>query len=46
MTVINDWENPLVVGRNKHPGHVPMGAYPDAKRALSCNRYASPYVQS
>jgi beta-galactosidase len=46
LTKQNDWENPLVVGRNKRPGHVPLGAYPDAKTALTCDRTASPYVQS
>lgn len=46
MTTINDWENPHVVGINKRPGHVPLGAYIDAKQAASCNRSISPYVQS
>jgi beta-galactosidase len=40
-----DWENPFVVGRNKGPGHVPLGAYPDAELALTCDRTASPYVK-
>ncbi len=30
MTYRHDWENPRVIGRNKLPGHVPLGAYPDA----------------
>jgi beta-galactosidase len=46
LTKKNDWENPIVVGRNKQPGHVPLGAYPDVETALTCERTASPYVQS
>jgi beta-galactosidase len=46
LTKQNDWENPLVVGRNKRPGHVPLGAYPNIETALTCDRTASPYVQS
>lgn len=45
MSDLRDWENPLITGRNKRPGHVPMGAYPDAKLALSCDRTASPFVR-
>ncbi len=45
MNKQNDWENPLVVGRNKRPGHVPLGAYPDLETALTCDRTASPYVR-
>ncbi len=41
-----DWENPLMVGVNKQPAHVPLGAYPDAGLALTCKRTASPYVHS
>ena len=40
-----DWENPLIVGRNKEPGHVPLGAYPTRELALSMDRKASPYVR-
>ena len=40
-----DWENPLVVGINKRPGHVPLGAYPDAAAAMDGDRKASPYVR-
>jgi beta-galactosidase len=43
---LNDWENPLLVGRQKRPAHVPLGAYPDANLALTCDRSASPFVQS
>jgi beta-galactosidase/beta-glucuronidase len=35
MTHLRDWENPLVTGRNKRPGHVPLGAYPHAKLAFT-----------
>jgi beta-galactosidase len=45
-TSANDWENPLVVGRNKEPGHPPLGAYVEAGAALAGDRTASPYVQS
>jgi beta-galactosidase/beta-glucuronidase len=46
LTKPHDWENPLVVGRHKRPGHVPLGAYPDAEAALIGDRMASPYVQT
>jgi beta-galactosidase len=46
MTPLRDWENPTVFGKNKRPGHVPMGAYPDAALALTGDRSASPYVCS
>ena len=45
MTPLRDWENPLVTGRNKRPGHVPMGAYPNADLAFTCDRKKSPNVQ-
>jgi beta-galactosidase len=45
MSSLRDWENPLVTGRNKRAGHVPMGAYPDTELALTCDRNASPNVQ-
>jgi len=45
MSSINDWENPLITGRNIRPGHVPLGAYPNANLALSCNPKTSPNVQ-
>ncbi|HEU0297263.1 MAG TPA: glycoside hydrolase family 2 TIM barrel-domain containing protein, partial [Anaerolineales bacterium] len=45
MTSLRDWENPLVTGKNKRPGHVPMGAYPNAELALACDRMASPNQQ-
>lgn len=45
MTPIQDWENPLVVGRNRRPMHVPLGAYPDALAAREGHRLSSPYVR-
>jgi beta-galactosidase len=41
----HDWENPQVIGRNKLPGHTPLGAYPDAASALGGVRKDSPNVQ-
>lgn len=46
MTPLKDWENPQIVGINKRPGHVPLGAYPDAAMALTCDRAASPFMRS
>ena len=40
----NDWENPAVVGLNKQPGHVPLGAYLDANQAKSCDRFSSAFL--
>ncbi len=45
MSFLRDWENPLVTGRNKRPGHVPMGAYPTVELALACERKQSPNMQ-
>jgi beta-galactosidase/beta-glucuronidase len=45
MPQLHDWENPLVVGRNRRPMHVPLGAYPDAAAALAGDRLASPYLR-
>ena len=45
MSSLRDWENPLVTGKNKRPGHVPMGSYPNAELALTCDRTQSPNVQ-
>ena len=42
----NDWENPLVTGHNKLPGHVPMGAYSNVEQALACNPATSKNVSS
>jgi beta-galactosidase len=46
MTGLRDWENPLITGINRAAAHVPLGAYPDEKLALTCNREASPFVRS
>ena len=45
MTALKDWENPLVTGINKQPGHVPLAGYPDAEVARTCNPKASPNVR-
>jgi beta-galactosidase/beta-glucuronidase len=45
MSQLKDWENPLITGINKQPGHVPMGGYPDAELAITCNRKASPNLK-
>ena len=34
MAKHRDWENPPIVGRNKFPGHMPLGAYPGAVAGL------------
>ncbi len=39
----DDWQNPLVTGINKQPGHVPLGVYISAEQALACDRGASPF---
>jgi len=41
---MNDWGNPLVVGKHMQPGHIPMRAYPDASMDLTFNRMASSFV--
>ena len=41
-----DWEDMHVVGRNREPMHVPLGAYADAEMAKGCDRFVSPYRQS
>jgi beta-galactosidase len=40
-----DWENPLVVGRNKEPGHATLVPYPDQGTALQGDREASPFFK-
>ena len=40
-----DWENPLITGKNKRPAHVPLGAYPNAELALTCDWKQSPNQQ-
>ncbi|HEX9018034.1 MAG TPA: glycoside hydrolase family 2 TIM barrel-domain containing protein [Anaerolineaceae bacterium] len=41
----HEWEDPQIVGRNRRPMHVPLGAYPDAQSALQGDRKASPFVR-
>jgi len=38
-----DWQNPLVVARNKQPGHVTLVPFPDEATARAGDRAASPY---
>ncbi|MBM4024089.1 MAG: DUF4981 domain-containing protein [Planctomycetes bacterium] len=45
-SMVNDWENPEVVGRNKEPGHCTLMPYPDVEMALAGEREASPFYQS
>lgn len=45
MSPLRDWENPLITGWNKRPAHVPLGAYPNPKLALTCNWKTSPNVK-
>jgi beta-galactosidase len=42
---LRDWENPLITGKNKRPAHVPLGAYPNADLALTCDWKQSPNQQ-
>ncbi len=39
------WENPRIVEINKQPPHATLAPYPDAERALKCDRTASPWVR-
>ena len=43
---LNDWENPLVVGRNKEAPHVPALSFSDMKSALKGSPQATPYYKS
>ena len=43
--LLNDWENPRIVGRNKEPGHVPLVPYVDEPAALKGDRTASPHLK-
>jgi len=45
ISPLRDWENPLITGRNKRPGHAPLGGYPNAELALACDRKQSPNVK-
>jgi beta-galactosidase len=46
MAKRNDWENPVLFERNRELMHSPLGAYPDAKSALTCDRMSSSNVKS
>ena len=41
-----DWENPLLQGRNREPAHATLMAYPDENAALDGVRLASPFSHS
>ncbi len=45
MSKRNDWENPVLFERNRELMHSPLGAYPDAKSAMTCDRMSSPNVK-
>ncbi len=45
MTELHDWENPLVFERNRRPSHAPLGGFPTAEAALSCDRMSSPNLR-
>mgnify|MGYP000455818409 CR=1 FL=1 len=42
---VNDWENPLMIDRNKEPGHVPLALYANERAALA-GEGGSEYMQS
>jgi beta-galactosidase len=41
-----DWEDPLMIGMNKEPGHATLMPYDTIEEALKCDRMASKYCQS
>jgi len=45
-----DWQDPLVISRNKEPGHATLMVYPDVVTALgaslTADRTASPWRKS
>ena len=43
--MVNDWENPQVVGRNKAPAHATLVPYQDAATALRGDRDASAFFR-
>ena len=45
-SVVNDWENPEVTGRNKEPGHCTLVPYPDVETAVAGQGESSPLYQS
>jgi beta-galactosidase/beta-glucuronidase len=42
---INDWENPLVLGRNKELAHATLVPYDDIEKAIKGDRNASPFFK-
>lgn len=44
-TGLPDWNNPLVIGRNKEASHVPLVPFPDTATALEGDRGASPWFR-
>ncbi len=46
MTHINDWENPILQGRNREPAHATLMPYPDEISALRGIRFDSSFCQS
>jgi beta-galactosidase/beta-glucuronidase len=43
---LNDWNNPLIVGRNKEPAHTTLVPFADETTALAGDRETSPYFKS
>ena len=43
---LSDWSNPLVIGRNKEPGHATLVPYAGEAEALAGEREASSYFRS
>ncbi len=41
-----DWEDPMMIGKNKEPAHCTLMPYPDTKTALMGTREASPFHKS
>ena len=44
--ILNDWENPQIVGRNREPGHVTLVPFADEPSARANDRTASPFFRS
>ena len=45
MSQLREWEDPLVVGRNRRPMHVPLAAHSDAAAALAGALAGTGYAQ-
>ncbi|MFN8488466.1 MAG: glycoside hydrolase family 2 TIM barrel-domain containing protein [Caldilineaceae bacterium] len=43
--LINDWDNPQLMGRNKEPAHATLLPYSTEREALATDRYASTYLK-